>query len=123
MTSVKEFESFVRKENKTWGAKKGFNDDRVMAIIWALVVLKKDIAERYFDIEEYDEAGSPIKISDPNQYLANASLKSGFSEPKKIRDIGGSGLTVIFDFGQTPNKSINMRAYVTDVADGGWTFL
>jgi hypothetical protein len=75
ITTIKEFETFVRKENKIWGAKKGFRDDRVMALIWALILLEKEIAERYLDILEYDDVGKPLRIADPNIGLANELMK------------------------------------------------
>lgn len=124
ITSVREFERFVRRENQTWGAKKGYNDDRVMAMIWALVILKKDIAERYLDIEEYDEAGSPIKISDPNQYIVDGFFKNGLADSKPIRELGGGGSTYIpiFDFGDATNV-YKQRHHAMEVANGGWNFL
>jgi hypothetical protein len=123
LQSVTEFESFIRKENKTWGAKKGYHDDRVMAMVWALVILKKDIAERYLDIEEYDDSGAPIKISDPNQYLVDNYFKNGLDRSKPIRDIGGGRIyNAVFNFGtETP---IDIREkYAQNVTGGGWDFL
>jgi len=123
LPTVQEFESFTRKENKTWAAKKGYHDDRVMATVWALVILKKDIAERYLDVEEYDEAGSPVKISDPNQYLSDSYFKNGLRDSKPIRDIGGGNVyTAIFDFGNDRTVKVNSN-YPVHVADGGWNFL
>lgn len=87
LLTVREFETFVRKVNRTWGAKKGFNDDRVMALVWALVILEKFLAEEYLDVLEYDEAGKPSRISDPNQALANLSLNGYSKSSKKIRDV------------------------------------
>ena len=84
MTTVREFETFVRKENKTWSAKKGYRDDRVMALVWAMILLEKDIAETYLDVLEYDDSGKPIRILDPNAHLAENALmnngKSGFEK-------------------------------------------
>ena len=88
--AVTEFETFVRRPNKTWGARLGYNDDRVMSLIWALVVLEKEIAERYFEVIEYDEAGKPYIIIDPEQHRAN--IITGLDSPgKAIRDFGGAG--------------------------------
>lgn len=80
MTTIKEFETFIRKENKTWAAKKGFNDDRVMALIWALMILEKEIAERYLDILEYDDVGKPLRIKDPNADMAYAAFMNNNKE-------------------------------------------
>lgn len=88
MATIKEFETFIRKENKTWAAKKGFNDDRVMAIIWALIILEKEIAERYLEIREYDDVGKPLRIIDPNADLALHALKNNKREVSFARMSG-----------------------------------
>ena len=95
-----------------------------MAMVWALVILKKDIAERYLDIEEYDESGSPIKISDPNQYIVDGFFKNGLADSKPIRELGGGGSTYIpiFDFGDATNV-YKQRHHAMEVANGGWNFL
>lgn len=121
IATVREFETFVRKENKTWAAKKGHHDDRIMAIVWALVILKKDIAERYLEVLEYDEAGSPIKIIDPNQYMVNLALESGLEEAKPVRDMGNFGHPMIFDFGQNNSRSTQRSNHVFE--DSGWNFV
>ena len=56
------FKDFV-KTNDTWQAASGKHDDRTMALIWALMVLDKDLCERWFTIEEFDQCGKPLKIS------------------------------------------------------------
>lgn len=61
---VQELETFVRYPNGTWKAKSGdyIYDDRVMALIWGLFVLEKEIAEKYYDIPEFDSKGKPMKV-------------------------------------------------------------
>jgi hypothetical protein len=56
------FKDFVKLPNDTWGAISGKHDDRTMALIWALMVLDKDLCERWFTIEEFDDCGKPLKI-------------------------------------------------------------
>jgi hypothetical protein len=56
------FKDFVKQPNDTWGAISGKHDDRTMALIWALMVLDKDLCERWFTIEEFDDCGRPLKI-------------------------------------------------------------
>lgn len=62
--TLKEFKDFVRQDNGTWAAKKGvgFNDDRVMAVIWALVVLDKALVEKLFEVIKYDDNHKPLII-------------------------------------------------------------
>lgn len=123
LNTVREFETFVRKQNRTWGAKKGFNDDRVMALVWALVLLEKDIAEKYLDIHEYDEAGKPLVISDPNQHLANLSLHNLSKENKPIRNIGGGReFTVFFNYNEERRIDLPSK-YESMLTESTWEFL
>lgn len=75
LDTLKEFETFIRKENGTWKARENFHDDRVMSLIWALIILEPDIARRYLDIMAVDEAGKIKRIADPNQGIANYNLE------------------------------------------------
>lgn len=58
-----ELKCFVRRKNGTWGAKAGELDDRVMSLAWGLMILDREICEKYFEVKEYDENRKPIKIS------------------------------------------------------------
>ena len=105
MTTVKEFETFVRKENKTWGAKQGFKDDHIMSLIWALILLEKAIAEKYLEVTEYDDTGKPCRILDPNQELANIALFDGSTNNSYVRS-GGSPTFTSFSRGMEQRGSM-----------------
>lgn len=64
INTVKELKDFVRYPNGTWAAKKeqGALDDRVMSLIWSLIVLEESVTEKYFDIIETDDNDRPSKI-------------------------------------------------------------
>lgn len=121
MATVKEFETFVRKENKTWGAKKGHHDDRIMSLIWALIILETHITEKYLEVLEFDETGKPTRISDPNQELANISFYNKGEGTSNYARTGGAPLPVVFQMG----KSIfNYKEYdMSKYAGNGWTFV
>lgn len=59
-----ELKNFIRYPNGTWRSREGedIHDDRVMAMIWSLMILETSITERYFDIIETDDNGKPLKI-------------------------------------------------------------
>ena len=121
INTVKEFETFVRKENKTWAAKKGYHDDRIMSFIWALVLLEKEIAEKYLDILEYDETGKPCRIADPNQELANMSFYNQDNVATNYTKSGGAPLPMFFQKG---NAMFNYKEYdMKNYADNGWAFV
>ena len=60
--TVMELRNFVRYPNGTWKARAGFHDDRVMAILYGLFILEKEITERFFEIVEEDDMGKPLVI-------------------------------------------------------------
>ena len=60
--TVKELRNFVRYPNGTWKARSGFHDDRVMAMLYALFILEKEITERFFEIVEEDDMGKPLVL-------------------------------------------------------------
>ena len=60
--TLKELRDFVRYPNGTWKARSGCHDDRVMALLYALYVLDTELAQRYFDILEFDDTGQPLAI-------------------------------------------------------------
>jgi hypothetical protein len=123
INTVREFETFIRKVNRTWGAKKGFHDDRVMSLVWALIILEKDIAEKYLDIMEYDEAGKPSSIADPNQHLSNAGMVNLLSESRPIRDIGAAKEYNVF-FNYNHQEKINIPQKYQDMLENStWEFV
>jgi hypothetical protein len=60
--TLKELKTFVRLPNGTWKAERDQHDDRVMSMAWALMVLEKEITERYFEISKVDDFGKPLKL-------------------------------------------------------------
>ena len=61
---LKEFKSFVRNPNGTYSARKGagFHDDRVMSLVWALIVLEKGLVEKHFEIVQVDSNYKPLVL-------------------------------------------------------------
>lgn len=62
--TFEELKTFVRYPNGTWKAIKGTNvhDDRVMSLIWALMILENTITEQFFEIESTDDNNKPSMI-------------------------------------------------------------
>lgn len=78
--TVEELKSFVRYPNGTWAARKGDNtfDDKVMALVWALLILENDIVERYFEVIRRDDHGKPAEIK-----LLDFGVRE-FQDPTKL---------------------------------------
>lgn len=96
LQTLNELKNFVRYPNGTWGAKPGTDnwDDRVMSLIWALMILDDDIVQKYFEIEQYDDNKKPLKIKPldygikyfikPTSFYSNEELDGNTSMPLPI---------------------------------------
>jgi hypothetical protein len=62
--TLEELKTFVRYPNGTWKAIQGINirDDRVMSLIWALMILESTITEQFYEIVEFDKNNKPLMI-------------------------------------------------------------
>ena len=62
--TVNELKDFIRHDNGTWSAKSGADiyDDRVMSMMWALVVLNGVITDKYFEVIKWDDNDKPLII-------------------------------------------------------------
>ena len=74
--TLKELKSFVRYPNGTWKARQGYHDDKVMATLYSLFILEKEITERFFEIIEVDDMGKPLVLEPMDfgiQYFEDAT--------------------------------------------------
>lgn len=64
LKTLNELKGFVRYPNGTWAAKQGSDswDDRVMSLLWALMILENGLVEKYFEIVEFDSNKKPLKL-------------------------------------------------------------
>ena len=73
--TLNELKNFVRYPNGTWASRKGENmwDDRVMSMIWSLMILEPSITEKYFEIQQFDDNNKPLVLRGldrgPRSYL------------------------------------------------------
>ena len=76
MNTLRELRTFVRRSNGTWGHKSGINiwDDRVMSLLWGLMILEPSITEKYFEILEYDDYQKPKFIKSMNSWQQNTVI-------------------------------------------------
>lgn len=97
-----ELRHFERKPNNKWGAEYGFHDDLVMAAVWSLNVLHRNLVNRYFIVESLDEKGKPIKVR--NKFKS----KLEDSEYKKLiyAKFADKGTFPIISFGKMTNSKI-----------------
>lgn len=60
--TIQEYKEFKRRPNGTWGADDDHLDDRVIALMWALMILDPRITKDYFELVEVDTQGKPLKM-------------------------------------------------------------
>lgn len=115
---VRELKDFIRYPNGTWAAKRGagYHDDRVMALIWNLIILEDEIVTRYFEIAQMDRNNKPQRLKqfdfgikyfmNPTSIYSNEGREDSFADTPPII-IGNaqnqhSDLDQLFDAGFKP---------------------
>ena len=118
VNTVTELQNFVRYPNGTWSAKNkgdGYFDDRVMSLVWCLMILENTVAERYFDILEYDKYQRPLVMraidNIPRKFIDPTSLYSNEKYTHK------SEMPVIFS---DLNNSTPRDQDLEDLMTNGW---
>lgn len=80
IATIQEFETFIKQPNSTWSSKASkYNDDRVMSMVWSLIVLEPDTTSRYFEVVDYDNTGRPSKLAgiyDKSFLISQSSLNN-----------------------------------------------
>lgn len=112
--TVNELKDFVRMKNATFSAKSGSNDDRVMSLVWALMILHPEITERYFQILDKDEHHMPT-ILKPMDYGVNYFLNPTSIYTNDKESIGGDALPTFLG---SPTFSENMD--IEDLHNAGY---
>ena len=73
---VEELGHFQKKTNNVWQAERGYHDDIVMATVWALNVLRRELVEDYFIVEEWTAQKMPVKVYSKFTYEIDPLFKS-----------------------------------------------
>lgn len=123
--TLEELKTFVRYPNGTWKAARGTNihDDRVMSLIWALMILEVPITEQYFEIEQFDENQKPAVISRLDFGLRQFSNTLSLYNDEMLTS-EWSTMPVYID-SETMTGSVNPMygRDITDLQDSGWEIL
>lgn len=101
INTVNEMKTFVRYPNGTWAAKKEIRcfDDRVMSLIWSLIVLEDSVTERYYEVTKYDDNQKPLMLKsldygtksfvDPLSIYGNEKVVGAHNSPSPmVFDVG-----------------------------------
>lgn len=116
--TVFEIKNFVRYPNGTWSARKGENnhDDRVMSLIWSLMILEVELAEKYFEIQKFDDNNKPLMLSSLDYGL------KAFEDPTRLFqneliDKQDNNLPIIFN----DSDGTSLDTEMADLEQDGWT--
>ena len=101
-TLLHELKNFVRYSNGTWAAKKGagYHDDRVMSLVWALIILEDTLVQKHFEVVQLDDNKRPLLIKALDSgFRYSVSPNSMYNE----RDDINSGMPTVMSIGdQSP---------------------
>ena len=121
--TLEELKTFVRYPNGTWKAIQGINihDDRVMSLVWALMILETVITEQFFEIIEYDKNNKPLLMQSLDYGTRHFSDTLG-TYANENRDY--STLPIYIDSEQLPGEEISQQNQeMSDLEEQGWTIL
>lgn len=113
INTLKELKNFIRFSNNTWGAKPGHEsyDDRIMSLIWALILLENEICVKFFDVVKLDDCERPL-ILKPLDYGVRSIISplSIYVNEKDGGAGGSSALPVVFteDLTSEMDEEINL---------------
>ena len=115
---VEELRAFQRNPNGTWSAKPGYDDDRVMSLIWALMILDNDLIQRYYEVIELDDNGKPknIILSD----FVHQDFK-GFLNDYKTQNISDTWEPPSMVYYNINNGE--RQSEIDDMIEQGWTMI
>jgi hypothetical protein len=116
INTVLDMKDFIRSKSGQWSAKHGAHDDRVMALVWALMILHEDIASVYFDIIDKDEFGKPKVIKSMDYGIRYFSNPTSIYTNEKD-GIGGDSMPMIFGGSNSDNTDMD------DLMNQGWRHL
>ena len=117
--SVTELKDFVRYPNGTWAAKQGdYHDDRVMSMIWALMILENELTEKHFEIIEFDDYQKPRKIRPLDDFGFNRKFVDPHSMYTNEKFNNKGEMPVVFS--DLNNNETELDQDMDDLMNNGW---
>lgn len=114
--TLNELRGFVRYPNGTWAAKPGADswDDRIMSLVWALIILESELVNTYFEVLELDENKRPMKLKALDYGLKN------FINPTSIYSNEKDKETTMMPMPVVIKGDNNEQTDVDDLFQQGW---
>lgn len=119
--TLDELKTFVRYPNGTWAAERGtgIQDDRVMALIWSLVILETSLTEKYFEVEQYDKNQKPLLLRSLDFGIRHFTNPLSLYNNENVKGEYGMPIPVIINSGQDSATSGDLA----DLESSGWSVL
>lgn len=110
---LNEFKTFIRGKNNTWGKRRGDNiwDDRVIALMWSLIVLHEDIVDKFYTVLQYDGNKRPQEIKPIYVNHDNSDSLYQFGNENNNWGVGDPYI---------PNTMWNDDPYIQNYVEQGW---
>jgi len=120
INTLNELRGFVRYPNGTWAAKPGADswDDRIMSLVWCLVILENELVDTYFEVLELDDNRRPLKLKSLDYGIKHFINPTSIYSNEKNPEITTMPLPVMI---QGSNNQDNND--IDDLAQQGWTRL
>ena len=117
-----EIKDFIRFPNGTWGARtNSVFDDRVMALVWALIILENEICQRHFEIIKYDENQRPLILKDLDYGVRSVVSPLGFYTNERENPTEIPLPTLFVE--PTANDTSTGDDELDTLIQSGWSFL
>ena len=119
--TISELKSFVRFPNGTWAAKRDGSslDDRVMSLIWSLIVLEDSVTDSYFEILEYDDNQKPLKLKSLDYGVKEFVNPLSVFSNEKVVGVNNNIAPTIF---QTGDHDDWQGQDISELEGQGWKF-
>jgi hypothetical protein len=116
--TFEELKTFVRNPNGTWSGKRGsgVHDDRIMSLIWSLIILDISIVEKHFDVLRYDDNNKPAEIQ-VLDFGIKPFLRPNYSNEKYLTP--ESSLPVVF----ATDSHAEEESDIAELQSQGWDFI
>ena len=123
--TLEELKTFVRYPNGTWKAVQGTNihDDRVMSLIWALMILETSITEQFFEVEQFDKNNKPAVLGRLDFGVRNFSdTLSLYGNERDQNKYSSLPIYIDSETMDGPQDTYFDKEMI-DLQEQGWTFL
>jgi hypothetical protein len=115
-----EMKDFIRFANGTWGSRtSSLLDDRVMSLVWALIILENEICQKYYEIIKYDDNQRPLVLRDLDYGIKAVASPVGFYTNEK--ETNNSALPSLF--AGVDREPLSDDPDLDELLQGGWSFL